>query len=258
MSDVSGDRALFAPGVLDGRVALVTGASSGLGEHFARLLAQHGARVFAAARRTDRLAALASTVQGIEPLPMDVTSAASVDEAVAAIVAKAGRLDLVVNNAGVTSTAPAADTTDADWDAVIDTNLSGCFRVARAAAGAMKANGGVIVNISSVLGLRVAKQVPAYIAAKAALIRLTEALALEWAVHGIRVNALAPGYVVTDLNRDFLASPAGEAMKKRIAQRRFAEPADLDGPLLLLASDAGRYITGATLTVDGGHTLYGL
>ncbi|MBS0318920.1 MAG: SDR family oxidoreductase [Proteobacteria bacterium] len=251
---------LFAPAVLAGRVALVTGASSGLGAHFAELLARHGARVFGAARRADRLATAAPNASGgtQEPLALDVTSAAAVEAAVAAIVERAGRLDLVVNNAGITATAPALDTGDDAWDAVIDTNLSGCFRVARAAARVMQATGGgAIVNIASILGLRVAKQVPAYVAAKAGLIRLTEALALEWAVHGIRVNALAPGYVVTDLNREFLASPAGEAMKKRIPQRRFGEPADLDGALLLFLSDAGRAITGATLTVDGGHTLPG-
>ena len=129
--------------------------------------------------------------------------------------------------------------------------------MARAAAKAMEAagNGGSIVNIASVLALRVTKRIPAYVAAKAGLVKLTEALALEWAAQRIRVNALAPGYIVTDLNREFLRSPAGESMAKRVPMRRFGQPKDLDGALLLLASDAGRYITGATITVDGGHAL---
>jgi NAD(P)-dependent dehydrogenase (short-subunit alcohol dehydrogenase family) len=176
-----------------------------------------------------------------------------VDEAMRAC----GPLDIVVNNAGVAHTQPATDVGDDDWQAVIDTNLSGAFRVAAAAARAMSAAGrpGVIVNIASVLGFRVAKQVPAYVAAKAGLVRLTEALALEWAAQRIRVNALAPGYVETELNRDFLRSEAGAAIARRIPQRRFGHPADLDGALLLLAGPAGAYITGTTVVVDGGHTL---
>ena len=154
-------------------------------------------------------------------------------------------------------TTPALDLSEDDWQRVLDTNLSGAFRVTRGAARALRdaKRGGAIVNVASVLGYRVAKQVPAYVAAKAGLIRLTEALALELAPLGIRVNALAPGYVETDLNRDFLHSPAGETMVKRVPLRRFGAPADLDGALLLLASDAGRYVTGTTIVVDGGHML---
>ena len=243
---------MFAADALRGRRALVTGASSGLGRHFALVLAAHGAEVVVAARRAD---ALSATVDAIgsraSAVTMDVRDAASVDAAVAA----AGALDIVVNNAGIAQTRPALETTDDDWNAVIDTNLTGAFRVARAAARAMAADGrgGAIVNIASILALRVAKQVPAYVAAKAALVRLTEALALELAAKSIRVNAIAPGYVETDLNRDFLASPAGEAMARRVPMRRFGRPDDLDGALLLLASDAGRYMTGATIVVDGGH-----
>ncbi len=177
----------------------------------------------------------------------------SVDAAIAAI----GRVDIVVNNAGVALTKPALDTEEADWQQVLDTNLSGAFRVTRAAARAMVAagNDGVIVNIASILAYRVAKQVAAYVTAKAGLVKLTEALALELAAKRIRVNALAPGYIETDLNRDFLTSPAGEAMVKRVPMRRFGTPADLDGALMLLVSDAGRYMTGATIVVDGGHGL---
>jgi NAD(P)-dependent dehydrogenase (short-subunit alcohol dehydrogenase family) len=252
---------LFARDVLAGRVALVTGASSGLGRHFARLLARHGARVAIAARRTDALATLAAEIAAdggtADPVALDVRDPASVSAAVAAATAKAGGLDIVVNNAGVAMTKPALSTTEDDWRLVLDTNLDGAFRVARSCAQAMAdaKRGGVIVNIASILGMRVAKQLPAYIAAKAALLKLSEAMALEWAAYGIRVNALAPGYIETELNRDFLRSPAGESLGKRVALRRFGTPSDLDGPLLLLVSPAGGYITGATLTVDGGHTL---
>lgn len=255
------ERPLFAQDVLAGRVALVTGASSGLGRHFAAVLARHGAQVVLAARRTETLASfaaeLASRGARAHVVALDVRDATSVDAAIAAAVDAAGRIDVLVNNAGVTAAKPALAMSEDDWRSVVDTNLDGAFRVARATARAMvdAKSGGAIVNIASVLGLRVGKQVAGYIAAKAGLLRLSEALALEWAMHGIRVNSIAPGYVVTDLNRDFLLSAAGEAMAKRIPMRRFGQPEDLDGALLLLASDAGRYLTGSTLTVDGGHTL---
>lgn len=252
---------MFTPDLLQGRVALVTGASRGLGRHFAQLLSAHGAHVVALARDAASLAPLAEQMRAagrpFAALAGDVRDAASVDAAIEQGFARGGRLDILVNNAGVTQMQPAMSTPDAQWNDVIDTNLSGCFRVARASAKVMEraGNGGTIVNIASVLGSRVAKQIPAYIAAKAGLIKLTEALAIEWAAQRIRVNALAPGYVETDLNREFLRSPAGEAMAKRVPMRRFAEPADLDGALLLLASDAGRFMTGTTLAVDGGHAL---
>jgi 2-deoxy-D-gluconate 3-dehydrogenase len=252
---------MFADKLLEGRVALVTGASRGLGRHFAQVLSRHGAQVVALARDAAALADLGRDMQqanrSFTAIGADVRDAASVDRAVQQAAASAGRLDIVINNAGVALTKPASATTDDDWNAVIDTNLSGAFRVARAAAKAMEAagHGGSIVNIASVLALRVSKQLPAYSAAKAGLVKLTEALAIEWAAQRIRVNALAPGYVETDLNREFLHSPSGESIARRVPMRRFGEPADLDGALLLLASDAGRYITGATISVDGGHAL---
>jgi NAD(P)-dependent dehydrogenase (short-subunit alcohol dehydrogenase family) len=243
---------MFTPDLLSGRVALVTGASSGLGRHFATTLARHGAQVVVAARRTDALASLVEELGASKAraLPLDVRDAQSVDSA----VAQAGRIDILINNAGVAMTKPALQTSDEEWRSIVDTNLDGAFRVARAAAKAMAdaKTGGAIVNVASILALRVAKQLPAYIAAKAGLLRLSEALALEWAMHGIRVNAIAPGYIETELNRDFLRSPAGESLAKRVAQRRFGNPEDLDGAVLLLASDAGRYITGATIVIDGG------
>jgi NAD(P)-dependent dehydrogenase (short-subunit alcohol dehydrogenase family) len=242
---------------LRGLRALVTGASSGLGAHFAALLAGHGAHVIAAARRAPELAvqvdALRAQGGSAEALVLDVRDPASVARAFGGSRA----IDIVVNNAGVAHTRPALELGEDEWQAVLDTNLSGAFRVAQAAARAMAAagHGGAIVNVASVLALRVARQVAAYAAAKAALLRLTEALALEWAAHDIRVNALAPGYIETDLNRAFLQSPAGAAMARRIPQRRFGTPADLDGAMLLLAGPAGRYMTGSTIVVDGGHAL---
>lgn len=252
---------VFRADVLAGRVAFVTGASSGLGRHFAGVLAAHGAEVVISARTGSELVPVVEEIAAAggraHAVTLDVRDPASVESGVRAAVAAAGRLDILVNNAGVTVTRPALAMSEDEWRRVVDTNLDGAFRVARAVARTMveAKSGGVIVNIASVLALRVGKLVASYVAAKAGFLRLSEALALEWAMHGIRVNAIAPGYVVTNLNRGFLTSPAGETMIKRIPLRRFGEPADLDGALLLLASDAGRYMTGSTITVDGGHTL---
>jgi NAD(P)-dependent dehydrogenase (short-subunit alcohol dehydrogenase family) len=249
---------------LAGGTALVTGASSGLGRHFAGVLAKAGARVALAARRTD---ALAETCAAIEAtggsaivVAMDVTDPASVAAAVGEAWGALGRIDILVNNAGVTATRPFLDMGEEEWDRVVDTNLTGCARVARAVAQRMRddGKGGAIVNIASILGLRVAGQVSSYIAAKGGLVHLTKAMALELARHGIRVNALCPGYVETELNADFFASDAGKALVKRIPQRRLGQLADLDGPLLLLASDAGAYMTGSVLAVDGGHLVSSL
>lgn len=247
-----------------GRVALVTGASSGLGENFARVLAGRGATVAAAARRTDRLEALVAQIAeaGGEAFAvrLDVTDAASVAEALAETVRRAGAPDIVVNNAGVAQAKPSLELTEADWRGVMGTNLDGAWRVAQASAKAMVAAGkpGSIINIASVLGLRVATSLLAYAAAKAALIQVTEALALEWARHRIRVNAIAPGYIETEMNRGFFATEAGQSMVKRVPQRRIGTPSDLDGALLLLASDASSYMTGSTVVVDGGHVVNSL
>ncbi len=246
---------------LAGQVALVTGASSGLGRHFALTLARAGAKVAIAARRTDRLEDLAKEIAALDgralPVPLDVTDAASVERAVTAAETELGAITILVNNAGVATTSSFLDQTEDQWRAVLDTNLDGARRVAQAAARRMVAHGhgGAIVNIASILGLRPAGGVSAYAAAKAGLVSLTQTMALELARHKIRVNALAPGYVATDLNRDFLTSPAGETMVKRVPLRRFGEPADLDGALLLLVSGAGRYMTGSIVVVDGGHAL---
>ena len=246
---------------LSGKVALVTGASSGLGRHFALTLARAGAKVALAARRTDRLETLAAEIAALDaralPLRMDVTDGGSVEQALDEAETELGPLDILVNNAGIATTAKFVDQDEAGWRAVLDTNLDGAWRVAHGAARKMVAHGrgGTIVNIASILALRPAAGVAAYAAAKAGLVSLTQTMALELARHQIRVNALAPGYVETDLNRDFLRSPAGQAMVKRVPLRRFGQAADLDGALLLLASDAGRYMTGSVIVVDGGHSL---
>ncbi|RYE28143.1 MAG: SDR family oxidoreductase [Hyphomicrobiales bacterium] len=249
---------------LKGKRVLVTGASSGLGAHFARLLAGSGALVAAAARRTERLQELARACEGLPgkvvPLALDVGSVAAIEAGVAEASTLLGGLDVLVNNAGVADTERALSVSEAQWDAQLDVNLKGCFFVAQAVAKRMaeQAGGGAIVNIASILGERVSASVAPYAISKAGLIQMTRALALEWARHAIRVNALAPGYIVTDINREFFAGDAGEALKKRIPMRRAGELDDLDGPLLLLCSDAGRYMTGAVVAVDGGHLVSGL
>ena len=249
---------------LEGQRVLVTGASSGLGRHFALTLARAGAAVALAARSTEKLTDAAKEIRGFgssaTAVTLDVTDAASVREAVARAEADMGPITTLVNNAGVVVTKPLFEHDEKDWDQVMDTNLKGAWLVAQEVARRMVAHGqgGGIINIVSVLGLRVVGGLPEYCTSKAGLIHLTKVLALELARHKIRVNAIAPGYIRTDLNRDFFESEAGQAMVRRIPQRRVGEPRDLDGALLLLASDASRYMTGAVITVDGGHLLSAL
>ena len=249
---------------LGGQHALVTGASSGLGRHFAGTLAAAGARVSLGARREAALAETVAAVQArggeAKAVALDVTQVESVERALDAAEQAFGPVTVLVNNAGVTATRPALDLDEAAWDQVVDTNLKGVWLMAQGAARRMVGHGtgGSIVNIASILGLRVAGAVAPYAVSKAGVVQLTKALALEWARHRIRVNALAPGYVETELNADFIGSEAGQALMKRVPQRRLGEARELDGPLLLLASAAGSYMTGSVVAVDGGHLVSSL
>jgi len=242
---------------LSGKTALVTGASSGLGAHFAKVLASAGADVVIAARREAVLDSVAAEIRSTGghcvTVKLDITDPASI----AALAGKIETLDILVNNAGITRESSALDHSESDWDDVMDTNLKGMFLMTQATANAMRAHkrGGSIINIASILGLRQAGGVLAYAVSKAGTIQLTKTLALELARFGIRVNAIAPGYFDTEINASFWQSDAGTAMLRRIPQRRLGQLENLDGPLLLLASDAAAYMTGAVLTVDGGHLL---
>jgi NAD(P)-dependent dehydrogenase (short-subunit alcohol dehydrogenase family) len=246
---------------LGGQVALVTGASSGIGRHLAELLAAAGATVALAARRADPLAAAARDIEAAGgrclPIPLDVTRSESVAAAVAMAEAELGSLTILVNNAGVVVSKPLFEHTEADWDYVVDTNLKGAWLVAREFAQHLVGlkRPGRIINISSVLGLRTIGRVPAYCAAKAGLTHLTHVLAMELARYGILVNALAPGYVETDFNRAFFQTDPGKALIARIPLKRLGQTEDLDGAMLLLASPAGAYLTGAVIAVDGGHSV---
>jgi NAD(P)-dependent dehydrogenase (short-subunit alcohol dehydrogenase family) len=244
---------------LTGKTALITGASSGLGRHFAQVLAKSGASVAMAARRLDALHALADEIssQGGRAfvVPLNVLEQRSVQKAVSDIESQLGPIDILVNNSGVTSNTALLEETEEQWDAVMDTNLKGAFLVATEVARHMRGEKreGNIINIASILGLRQSARVAPYAVSKAGLIQLTKVMALELARFGIRVNALAPGYLKTNLNREFWLSAAGEALLKRIPQRRLGQMQDLDGVLLLLASDASRYMTGSVISIDGGH-----
>lgn len=241
---------------IEGKRVLVTGASSGIGAHIAAALAARGARVAAAARRVEALRALAAEAPGgrIVAVPMDVGDPDSVEAGMAQATEALGGLDGLFNNAGTAWGGRALDMPEEDWQRVIEVNLSGAFRVARAAARTMAAGGGgAIVTTASILGFGTGQGVTAYAVSKAGVVQMTRSLALEWARHGIRVNAIAPGYFPSEMTEDFLDSEEGRQTLKAIPLRRFGRLEDLEAPVVLLLSDASAYITGVTLPVDGGH-----
>jgi NAD(P)-dependent dehydrogenase (short-subunit alcohol dehydrogenase family) len=246
---------------LKGRVALVTGASSGLGVQFARALAENGAALALVARRAERLKSLKDEIENkggkAVAIEADVTDRAAMTRAFDAAEKALGTVTILVNNAGIAHGGRAVEMPPEEWRKVLSTNLDAVFFWAQEAARRMLAakKQGAIVNIASVLGLAVAKGAVAYATAKAGVVQVTKALAVELAFKGVRVNAIAPGWFVTEMNDDYLASEAGTAIKREIPMGRFGNAGDLDGALLLLASDAGSYITGATIVVDGGQVV---
>jgi NAD(P)-dependent dehydrogenase (short-subunit alcohol dehydrogenase family) len=245
---------------LTGRVALVTGASSGLGVRFAEVLAANGARVVLVARRADRLEALRTKIVGAGGQAVvaeaDVLDRTAMTRAYDAAEKAFGTVTILINNAGVTHADRVAEMPEETWRRVVGTNLDAVLYWAQEAARRMLAakKPGAIVNIASILGFGVSKGVAAYSVAKAGVVQLTRALALELAFKGIRVNAIAPGFVETEINQEYLAGKGAE-MTRHIPVGRFGETRDLDGILLLLASDASRFMAGSTIVVDGGQML---
>ncbi len=250
-----------------GKVALVTGASSGLGARFAKVLADAGATVVLAARRTDRLKELRAEIESAggaaRLVTLDVTDHASIKSAIAHAETEAGPIDILVNNSGVSTTGKLVDVTPEDYDFVFDTNTKGSFFVAQEVAKRMILRSKAepsrqfrIINIASVAGLRVLTQIGVYCMSKAAAVQMTKALALEWGRYGINVNAICPGYIETEINRDYFASEGGKKLIDVLPRKRVGKPEDLDGLLLLLASDESRFINGAIMTADDGMAAF--
>lgn len=245
---------------LHGETALVTGGGTGLGQRFARALAAAGATVLVCARRADKLAETVELIKSeggkAYALSLDVTDIDSVLHCLEQAQA-ISNVTILVNNAGVGTDKLLKDMPESMWDTAIDTNLKGCWLLARelVKTWTQTDTAGSIINIASVLSTSVQMGTGAYSAAKAGLIQLTKAMAFEWARHGIRVNAISPGYYQTELAGEFLSSEYGKKLIKRIPQRRLGEAQDLDGAILLLASKASAYMTGSVINVDGGLSL---
>ena len=241
---------------LEGKTALITGASSGLGKHFAKTLSTAGASVILSARRIDNLEALKNEIgDKAFCIPLDVTSAESVEHLVKEIRNTTGSVDILVNNAGISDPRRFKDLTEESWNYVLETNLNGAFRMAKAITDIFLEDKkrGSIINIASILGLRVGLNLTSYAAAKAGLVQLTKSMALELARSNIRVNAIAPGYILTEINNDFFDTEEGQGYIKSIPMRRLGLESELDGILLLLASEASSFMTGSIIPVDGGH-----
>lgn len=251
----------------NGKVALVTGASSGLGARFAKILAEAGAQVVLAARRVERLKELRAEIESnggaAHLVAMDVTDYASIKSAIAHAETEAGPIDILINNSGVSSTQRLVDVTPEDYRQVMDTNLQGAFFVAQEAAKRMilRAKGDPtrqhrIINIASVAGLRVLSQIGVYCMSKAGVVQMTKAMALEWGRHGINVNAICPGYIETEINREYFQSDGGQKLIDMLPRKRIGHPEDLDGLLLLLSADESRFINGAIITADDGMAAF--
>jgi NAD(P)-dependent dehydrogenase (short-subunit alcohol dehydrogenase family) len=246
------------PYVLKNKVALVTGASSGLGRQFALTLARAGAKVALAARRAERLEDLAEEIAGFDgramPVSCDVTDLASITHAVDTAEKELGPISILINNSGVGLTKKIVDCEEGDYDFVMDTNLKGAFFVAREVGARMIRHDipGRIVNIASVGGQRILNQLSIYCMSKAAVIHMTKAMAVEWGRYNINVNAICPGYIETEINRDHWQTEGGQKLIKMLPRRRVGEPQDLDGTLMLLVSDQSRFINGSVITVDDG------
>ena len=244
---------------LSGKHILLTGASSGLGRHFARTLARAGARVAMAARSVEKMAALAQEIRAegglCDVYALDVRDRETIRACVAAAEAVAP-LDALVNNAGIARPRAPEKLSDEAWDEVYETNLRGPWVLAQEVVKRRLADGREcsIVNIASILGIRAIGHLAPYSAAKAGLINLGRDLCVDLAERGIRVNALAPGYFITEMNDEWLASPAGDRLRQRVPAKRFGKPEELDGALVFLCSDASRFMNGNCITVDGGHT----
>ena len=250
---------------VDDQIALVTGAGSGLGRQFAVTLAQAGATVVLAARRRTKLEETAEIIERLggntSIVNLDITDSRSINDCMDEIEQILGIPDILVNNAGVAAQDFLTDIKEKEWDLVLDTNLKGAFLMAKLVAKRMisQKKQGSIINIASILGLNISKALGSYVASKSALVQLTKVMALEWSRYGIRVNALAPGYFVTEINQEqFNENNAHEIVKARVPMGRVGDLEEISGPLLLLASDAGKYMTGSILTVDGGHLCVGL
>ncbi len=254
---------------LAGRVALITGASSGLGAQFARTLAKAGAAVVLASRRTDKLQDLRTHIEAeggdAHVVALDVTDRASIEAAVAHAETEVGAIDILVNNSGVSTTQRLQDVTEADYDFVMDTNLRGAFFVAQAVGKRMLARakgaapgtyvGGRIINIASMAGLKVLPQIGVYCMSKAAVIQMTKAMAVEWGKFGINVNAICPGYIDTEINHHHWETEQGQKLVNMLPRKRIGTPADLDALLVLLASNESHFVNGAVIAADDGFAL---